>query len=312
MTTAFIHWELFAGLMVDINTAMAAAATERRARGTGDKERKKNRTGTDMGIESFDPVKHVAKEKADTASMWLVITFAATMALLMRYIAMPNAQNNADMLWFIPMLAIFLLPSVHRAVLPERFVEFYTKGTWFKASFMHIFTWLALTFLLTNAPFADIVAPQVDDGWGMVSSTDDGYDYSKSRDGSVSLEEGYTGEHYLVLAFSDNNLAEDSEYTFTFYSIVGDTNTEIFKPVNTWADLNSNATMEASDAIRAHEDIDYPVAIKVPEELSVGTYSLVIEVVEEGDPWKNTRTVELTITVDEPVEEESVEEDSTK
>ena len=49
--------------MVDINTAMAAAAAERRNRGTGDKERKKNRSGADMGIESFDPVKHVSKGK---------------------------------------------------------------------------------------------------------------------------------------------------------------------------------------------------------------------------------------------------------
>ena len=35
----------------------------------------------DMGIESLDPVEHVSKEKADTVSMWLVITFATTMAL---------------------------------------------------------------------------------------------------------------------------------------------------------------------------------------------------------------------------------------
>ena len=69
--------------MVDINTAMAAAATERRNRGAGEKERKKNRSGADMGIEAFDPVKHVAKEKADMFSMWLVITFAASMALIM-------------------------------------------------------------------------------------------------------------------------------------------------------------------------------------------------------------------------------------
>ena len=167
--------------MVDINTAMAAAATERRNRGAGEKERKKNRSGADMGIEAFDPVKHVAKEKADMFSMWLVITFAASMALIMRYVAMPSSQDNADMMWFIPMLAIFLLPSVHRAILPEKFVEHYTKGTWFKASFLHIFTWLALTFLLTNAPFADIVAPQVDDGWGMVSVNEEGeFDYVKS------------------------------------------------------------------------------------------------------------------------------------
>ena len=103
--------------MVDINTAMAAAAGERRNRSTGDKERKKNRSGADMGIESFDPVKHVKKEKADTVSMWLVISFALTVSLLMRYVAMPSAQNNADMLWFIPMMGIFLLPSLHLSLI---------------------------------------------------------------------------------------------------------------------------------------------------------------------------------------------------
>ena len=165
---------------------MAAAAAERRNRGAGDKERKKNRSGADMGIESFDPVKHVSKEKADTVSMWLVLTFATTMALVMRYVAVPGSQGNADLLWFMPMMAIFLLPSLHRSLLPEKFVEHYTRGTWFKASFLHVFTWLALTFLLTNAPFADIAAPQVDDGWGMISSSDDGFDFSdESKDKGV-------------------------------------------------------------------------------------------------------------------------------
>ena len=111
---------------------MAAAAAEKRNRGTGDKERKKNRTGADMGIESFDPVTHVTKEKADTISMWLVISFAATVSLLMRYVAMPSSEDNADMLWFIPMMSIFLLPSIHRAVLSAELVEHYTKGTWFQ------------------------------------------------------------------------------------------------------------------------------------------------------------------------------------
>ena len=128
--------------MVDINTAMAAAAAERRNRGSGDKERKKNRSGADMGIESFDPVEHVSKERADTVSMWLVITFATTMALVMRYVAMPGSKGNADLLWFVPMMAIFLLPSIHRSLLPEKFVEHYTRGTWFKASFLHVFTGL--------------------------------------------------------------------------------------------------------------------------------------------------------------------------
>ena len=288
--------------MVDINTAMAAAATERRNRGTGDKERTKNRSGADMGIEAFDPVKHVSKEKADTVSMWLVISFAATVSLLMRYVAMPSSEDNVDMLWFIPMLGIFLIPSIHRAILPEKFVKHYTKGTWFKASFMHIFTWLALTFLLTNAPFADIVAPQVDNGWGMISSTEDGFDYSKSSDNSVSLTEGYEGEHYLILAFTDNSDAADSDYTITF-----DETTQ----TNFWEEIEA-LDKAALDDVRSHNDIDYPVAIKVPENLTAGTYIFTIEVIEDGDPWENSRTVELKLIINEFVEELVEEEDSTE
>ena len=283
--------------MVDISTAMAAAAGERRNRGTGDKERKKNRSGADMGIESFDPVKHVSKEKADTISMWLVISFAATMSLLMRYVAMPSAQDNADMLWFIPMMGIFLLPSIHRAILPEKFVEHYTKGTWFKASFLHIFTWLALTFLLTNAPFADIVAPEVDDGWGMITSTEEGYDFTKSSKGEVTLTEGYTVTHFIVLSFTDNFDASDAKYTITFN---GDSAN------NSWQDIESSDA-SALDSVRSHKDIDYPVAIAVPEGLTEGSYDFVIKVTEDGDPWENTRTVTMTLVIDELVEEDSTE-----
>ncbi len=284
---------------------MAAAAAERRNRGTGEKERKKNRSGANMGIESFDPVKHVAKEKADARSMWLVISFAATVALLMRYLAMPNSQDNPDMLWFIPIMLIFLLPSIHRAVLSEKFVEHYTKGTWFKASFLHVFTWLAITFLLTNAPFADIVAPQVDDGWGMISTTEDGeYDFTGSDDGTVYLTQGYTGEHFIVMAFTDNYDAADSEYLFT---VNGEDMDE------SWIQLFGDDVEEATDSdeldsVREHSDIDHPVGIKVPLGLEAGNYEITIEVVEDGDPWENTRTIELELVI----EELEVDEDSTK
>ena len=283
--------------MVDINTAMAAAAAERRNRGTGDKERKKNRSGADMGIEAFDPVKHVSKEKADTVSMWLVITFALSMSLIMRYVAMPGSKGNSDMLWFIPMMAIFLLPSIHRAILPEKFVEHYTRGTWFKASFLHVFTWLALTFLLTNAPFADIVAPQVDDGWGMISSTEDGYDFTDSSDGEVTLIEGYEGTHYVVLAFSDNNDAGDSKYSISFDGESVD---------NSWSSIESEDS-SALDSVREHKDIDHPVAVQIPTGLLEGEYEIKVKVTEDGDPWENTRTVTMTLVIELPEEETSSE-----
>ena len=53
------------------------------------------------GIELFDPVKHVGKEKADTASMWLVIAFSmAIVSLMMRYVLMPNTSpDKSDILY---------------------------------------------------------------------------------------------------------------------------------------------------------------------------------------------------------------------
>ncbi|MGB1589307.1 MAG: hypothetical protein ACPHDO_03090 [Candidatus Poseidoniaceae archaeon] len=277
--------------MVDINTALAAAATERKNRGAGQKDRKKNRSGADLGIESFDPVKHVAKERADTVSMWLVLAFGFTIALLMRYLAMPSSQDSPDLLWFLPMMCIFLLPSIHRAVLPEKFVEHYTKGTWFKASFLHIFTWLALTFILTNAPFADIVAPQVDSGWGMISENDEGFDFEKSKANEITILANYTGTHYLVLSFSDNVLASGATYTIT-----ADWSEDNL--VNSWTNISA-VDSNALDDVRTHKSIDYPVAVAIPESLEVGTYVVDIEVVEEGDPWTNTRTVSMKLVVEE-------------
>ena len=277
--------------MVDINTALAAAATERKNRGAGQKDRKKNRSGADLGIESFDPVKHVAKERADTVSMWLVLAFGATTALLMRYVAMPSSQDSPDLLWFLPMMCIFLLPSIHRAVLPEKFVEHYTKGTWFKASFLHIFTWLALTFILTNAPFADIVAPQVDSGWGMISENNEGFDFEKSRSNQITILENYTGAHYLVLSFSDNVLSSGATYTIT--ATWSEENL-----VNSWTNISA-VDSNAIDDVRTHKSIDYPVAVAIPESLDVGTYDVDINVVEEGDPWTNSRTVSMKLVVEE-------------
>jgi methionine-rich copper-binding protein CopC len=60
------------------------------------------------------------------------------------------------------------------------------------------------------------------------------------------------------------------------------------------------------DSVREHEDFDFPVVVKIDDNLPAGTYTVTIEVVEDGDPWENTRTVELELVVEE------VEDDSTE
>ena len=136
----------------------------------------------------------------------------------------------------------------------------------------------------------------------MISSSEEGYDFTKSSDGEITLTEGYTGSHFIVLAFSDNFDAADAEYSIT-YSWLPDNESSAN---NSWSEIESlDAT--ALDSVRSHKDIDYPVAIAVPEGLSEGSYDFVVKVTEDGDPWENTRTVTMTLVVEELVVEESTE-----
>ena len=49
------------------------------------------------------------------------------------------------------------------------------------------------------------------------------------------------------------------------------------------------------------------VELVAPEGLSEGSYDFVVKVTEDGDPWENTRTVTMTLVVEELVVEESTE-----
>ncbi len=161
--------------MVDLQTAMAAAAAERQQRlDKTAEERKKRRSGANLGIERFDPVKHVSKERAETASMWLVLSFATIVALGTRYVLMDIVgPGDGFLLWFLPISMLGLLPAIHRRVMPEAMKAHYKGGTWFKAAFLHTFTFLALSFLLVNPPFGDIVAASLDGEWRLVVLTED-------------------------------------------------------------------------------------------------------------------------------------------
>ena len=105
--------------MVDLKTAMAAAQAERMKRdGAKNAEKKKRRSGADLGIEPFDPVKHHGKERADTASMWLVIFYSFIVTMMMRYILMPSTTlDKTDVLYILPLTMMILIPQIHRMVL---------------------------------------------------------------------------------------------------------------------------------------------------------------------------------------------------
>ncbi len=305
---AFIHCQLLALSMVDLNTAIAAASTERRKRTEGeDKEKKIRRSGVDLGLEAFDPAKYAEKEKADAVSMWLVLTFSVIVSLLMRFVLMPNtASDKTDILYLLPLTAMILLPQIHRAILPNKYVEHFTKGTWVKSGFLHSFTFLAMAFLLVNPPFGDIVAPQLSGEWTI--ATDDGiellFDDGTSKDTitwTVDSEGKLSGQVWLLFGLADNVNSDGAEVIVTLTNNEG--SKEISANSTFWVDNEQrliNATTLTNSTLPnlfPHDDKDQRFAIQLGENIPEGTHTITVKITEQGDPWENTSELEYKILI---------------
>jgi len=305
--------------MVDLNTAMSAASVDRQKRVADEgKERMKRRSGRDLGIEAFDPVKHVSKEKAETASMWLVIGFSVTVSLLMRYVLMPRTTvEKSDILYLAPLAAIFLIPQVHRMILPAGFNELYTKGTWFKAGFLHTFTFLAMAFLLVNPPLGDIVAPQLADEWVLIQNEGDEFNFSDGagESGTVTWEveqdSRLSGDIWLLFGLADNANVAGANVTVTLTNNDGESN--LVSDSGFWdanLEVISNATGNISDTqsssiLMPHGQLDQDFAIPLGANLSVGEHQITVTIVEQGNPWENSRVYTWTLRVIEELAEVS-------
>jgi len=293
--------------MVDLKTAMAAAQAEQRKKvASSMEEKKKRRSGPDLGIEPFDPVKYVTKERAETASMWLVITYAVLVTMIMRYVLMPGTdRTNADILYMFPLVMIILIPQVHRMVMPARFVEVYGKGTWFKASFLHTFTFLSVAFLLANPPFADVVAPQVSSTW-VIGVEDDGvivYSNDSGKDGIIEWKESEipSGPVWLFFGLADNVNSDGATVDVTLMN--NDDSTTLPMNETYWMDnhdkiVNGKRIDNTSiPNLLPHEGLDQPIAVNLGENLAPGTHSIIVNIVEKGDPWENTRTYNWKLVI---------------
>jgi len=284
---------------MDFKSAMAAARAEaesrqRKKRRDKDEksEKKRSRSGEDMGLESFDPVNYVAKERAETASMWLVLGFAISVSMLMRFGIMPSMSHGDSVLWLLPLLSVFLIPSIHRLIMPQTLVEHYTKGTWFKASFLHVFTWLAITLLLVNPPFGDIGSPEVAKQWTVVMIDENG-NHSYPSDGpTMRVEEGNIKEleisldsfeeAWLIFAVRDNLDVNNVELNLTLNGINLAPSTSAFENI-TQVGINSTWSEEIIDNDR--EDLGYAVKL---DNLSEGFWEFRLTLSEQGIPWENT------------------------
>ncbi|MBT4059777.1 MAG: hypothetical protein HOE69_05660 [Euryarchaeota archaeon] len=290
--------------MVDLNTAMQAARAEKR-RKQREKGDKKSRPGGKLGIENFDPKDHVEKEKADAISMWLVLAFGTAIALLMRYVMMPGMEGPKSVLWFLPVTLVWIIPSLHKVIVPEPYKSRYTFGNWFRGGMLYIFTWLALSFILINPPIGDIGAPDI--AGKMTVIIVDGEDVLIDNDnltsskGAFTLDlNGSTGEAWMLFSVNDNTDPNVAEISVT--SKLNAPNESAIEMAN--GTVKDNAQCEEMwDGLRASQqnkitthDYDVCVAINLGN-LQAGDYHIVVTLVEQGDPWVNTRVIEYGLNV---------------
>jgi len=265
--------------MVDLSTAMAAAAASDKRRGGRDGDKK--RPGGKIGTEPFDPADHVIKEKADAASMWLVIVYATLVSVIMRYVIMPAMDAPASVLWSLPLLLILTIPTAHRVLL-SKFADRYTFGNWFRASFLYTFTWLAICLILVNPPLADISPPEVAEKTLLIDLDSEWNQSIGDFTPSDNLE-----ERRLALAFG---IRDNSDVTNVNVSVVV-----------TWTGENSLSYSGMADSMRGEWDeyaskptkiighsTDVPILIEL-EGLPIQNntpYKITITLSQSGDPWQ--------------------------
>ena len=67
--------------------------------------------------------------------------------------------------------------------------------------------------------------------------------------------------------------------------------------VGTWRTANN----KSAPILLPHADLDMPFALFLGDGLAVGTHTIVVEILEQGDPWENERTYTWTFSVNPPV-----------
>ena len=276
--------------MVDVDSALRASAYSGKKRPKGSESKKEEVKS--RKIEPFQPEEAFEKEKADAFSMWLVIVFGLGMGVFMRYVIMPTLTEPEAILWVLPLSLVVILPTMHKLLIPNKWSDRYDGGNWFRASFLYIFSWLAISFLLVNPPLADIAPPTLADGIDIQDT--DSVEYVAWVDGkyTIALNQG-TVDVVLGMAVRDNVDAENVTVEVSFWKY-GAFVSELAN--GTAKDLTeARATFDTvNNSWISVDKFGNPVVIRHSEDIGLawdlgtlnpGQYEIKVRLSEVGDPW---------------------------
>ena len=127
----------------------------------------------------------------------------------------------------------------------------------------------------------------------IVSESGDEYDFTLAAGTSITLDYGYN-QSWLVMSFGDNSDESNTAFTVTLANMSGAQELSFSDTVF------SNITGDSKTLLMPHPDSDSGHAYVLPSGLQVGTYSITIDIVEQGDPWVNPRTLQWDLLIVEP------------
>jgi len=276
--------------VVDVDSALRASAYSGKKRPKG--QRAKDEEKKSRKIEPFEPVEAFEKEKADAFSMWLVIILGLTIGLFMRFVLMPMLSKPETILWVLPLSLVVILPTLHRAVIPNKWSDRYDRGNWFRASFLYVFSWLAITFLLVNPPLADIAPPTLASGIDIAEA--DGVVDTSWNGGTYTIElNQQTVDVVLGMAIRDNVDAEAATVVVSHWyhgamveELANGTASELdearadFDEVVAWERVS-----RSGKTLVAQHDLDIGLAWDLGT-MTPGEHQIKIRLSEVGDPWE--------------------------
>ena len=276
--------------VVDVDSALRASAYSGKKRPKGSESKKEEVKS--RKIEPFQPEEAFEKEKADAFSMWLVIVFGLGMGVFMRYVIMPTLTEPEAILWVLPLSLVVILPTMHKLLIPNKWSDRYDGGNWFRASFLYIFSWLAISFLLVNPPLADIAPPTLADGIDIQDT--DSVEYVAWVDGkyTIALNQG-TVDVVLGMAVRDNVDAENVTVQVSFWKygafvseLANGTAKDLTQARATFDTVNNSwisvDKFGNTVVIKHSEDIGLAWDLGT---LTPGQYEIKVRLSEVGDPW---------------------------
>ena len=282
--------------MVDVDTALRASAyNDRKRKSNGERDGGKP---TSKKIEPFDPLMHSIKELADAYSMWLVIIYGVAVAAGIRYLLMPRIEGPGPLLYLLPLLLSATIIPLHKIILPTKYNELYTNGNWFRGIFLFIFTWLALSFILSNPPLADIAPPTLAGGIDIEQT--EGIEDTTWKNGIYTIDLNQdTVDVVLGMAVRDNVDAETVQVNAAIYY-----RGEILQELANGTAISHTEEKEMFDSVtnwtRGQKIGQHKSDVGMAWDLGTlgpGDYTLVITMSEQGNPWVNTSELVYTIEI---------------